>query len=124
MPRELPVTQATLPSNRFTMAPLPDRRGLARPRPGPTAPHERIRGPQRTHRDLLPLVRGLALLGAQEDRRIGVGPQIWLALFQALVFQVARPVPAEPRFLVEDEAAGPDAHEIRREDAFQERDVA
>src|SRR2546427_3914860 len=92
--------------------------------PGAAPSHEHIRGPQRTRGDLLPLVRGLALLGAQEDCRIGVGPQTRLALLQAFVFQVARPVPAEPRFLVEDEAAGADAHEIRREDAFQERDVA
>src|SRR5213593_1028595 len=104
----------------------PLNRAVLGPRETPASAdsHEGVGRAERAHRDRLSLVRRLALLRHEENRRVRVRSEDRIPLLHAQVLEVARSMPPEPGLLVEDEPARPDADEVPGEEAVQDRDVA
>src|SRR5205823_11985050 len=96
----------------------------SREAPASARADESVGRAERAYRDRLSLVRRLALLRHEEDRRVCVFSEDRIPLLHAQILEVARRVPPEPGLLVEDEPARPDAEEVRGKDAVQNRDVA
>src|SRR2546425_5736323 len=126
----IPWTEAPPRPGRLAPSKWPSRSPLnravlgTRETPGSAGSHEGVGRAERANGNRLSLVRRLALLRAQQDRRIRVSSKDRVALLHALIPEVARSVPTEPGLLVEDEPARSDADEVRGEDAVQGRHVA